>query len=137
MIESKAPKCPGCGNDMELFQIAAGGWRYGCIACATSFKATKRMQYGWISPIKSTKDRAYAAATLATEPKWISVKDRLPPWQGKKVLVVNGHGDVRIYALWKREYGNKWTWLDERGKFNHVNDITHWMPLPEPPKEES
>lgn len=69
--------------------------------------------------------------------QWISVKDRLPPWQGKKVLVVNGHGDVRIYALWKREYGNKWTWLDERGKFNHVNDITHWMPLPEPPKEES
>ena len=68
--------------------------------------------------------------------QWISVKDRLPPHQGKKVLVINGHGDVRIYALWKREYGNKWTWIDENGKFNHVNDITHWMPLPEPPKEE-
>lgn len=72
---------------------------------------------------------------LDLAPKWISVKDRLPPHQGKKVLVINGHGDVRIYALWKREYGNKWTWIDENGKFNHVNNITHWMPLPESPKE--
>lgn len=69
--------------------------------------------------------------------QWISVKDRLPPHQGKKVLVINGHGYISVLALWKKEYGNKWTWLDERGHFNHTNDITHWMPMPKPPKEES
>jgi uncharacterized low-complexity protein len=73
-----------------------------------------------------------------TQPKcgeWISVKDRLPPDQGKKVLVANGHGYISVFALWKKEYGNKWTWIDEQGHFKHTNDITHWMPLPEPPKE--
>lgn len=68
--------------------------------------------------------------------EWISVKDRLPRDIGKSVLVVNGHGKISIYALWKREYGNRWTWIDSTGRFNHVNDITHWMPLPELPKED-
>lgn len=76
------------------------------------------------------------APTLDLAPKWISVKDRLPPHQAEKVLVINEHGDVRVYALWKREYGNKWTWIDENGEDNHVNNITHWMPLPEAPKED-
>lgn len=77
-----------------------------------------------------------SAPTIDLAPKWISVKDRLPPDQGKKVLVVNGHEYISVLALWKKEYGNKWTWIDERGHFKHTNDITHWMPLPEPPKEE-
>jgi hypothetical protein len=82
-----------------------------------------------------------AAIDLINNPsmlmKWISVNDRLPPVQGKKVLVANGHGYISVFALWKKEYGNKWTWIDEQGHFKHTNDITHWMPLPEVPKEES
>ena len=67
--------------------------------------------------------------------EWISVKDRLPP-RYKKILVVNGHGYVTISAFVK-ELDGKWTWLSESGKYNHINDITHWMPLPEAPKEDS
>lgn len=75
--------------------------------------------------------------TLDYAPKqqWISVKDRLPPYLGKKILVVNGHGNIKMMAFWNK-VGNNWTWLDCDGQINHVNDITHWMPLPEPPKEE-
>lgn len=58
MIE---PMCP-MGHQMELFQVASGSWRYGCLECATSYKAIKRRQYGWISPMKSTKERAKEAA---------------------------------------------------------------------------
>ena len=50
------------GHQMELFQVASGSWRYGCIECATSYKAMKRRRYGWISPMKSTKARAKEAA---------------------------------------------------------------------------
>lgn len=50
------------GHQMELFQVASGSWRYGCLECATSYKAIKRRQYGWISPMKSTKARAKEAA---------------------------------------------------------------------------
>lgn len=80
-------------------------------------------------------DKGYKNRCMYGE--WISVKDRLPPHQGEKVLVSNGHGYVTILALWKKEDGNKWTWLDEQGHFKHTNDITHWMPLPEPPKEDT
>ena len=66
---------------------------------------------------------------------WISVKDRLPPYIGKKILVVNGHGNIKMMAFWNK-VGNNWTWLDCDGHFNHANDITHWMPLPLPPEGE-
>lgn len=61
MADKLIPKCP-MGHEMALIQIAAGGWRYGCIRCATSFKARKTLSCGWLSPIKSTKERALEAA---------------------------------------------------------------------------
>ena len=127
MSETKAPKCPGCGGDMELFQIAAGGWRYGCIACATSFKSIKRQRYGWVSPIKSTKERAYSAAVSTAQPNWISVRDGLPN-KDDRVLVYRPSmedSDVGPISIMRG-------WNSRRDK-----EVTHWMPLPSLPKEES
>lgn len=58
--------------------------------------------------------------------EWISVKDRLPDI-GIEVLVYlssyNG-GSIRT----DQRYTNQsWMWYEDY-------DITHWMPLPEPPK---
>lgn len=66
-------------------------------------------------------------------PRWISVKDRLPKDQ-RSVLTINGHGEIKIMGLWSKR-GELWTWLYQE-RFTHYNDITHWRPLPEPPKEE-
>lgn len=59
-------------------------------------------------------------------PKWVSVKERLPEeysncivWNGAYINVALYWGDGR--------------WWPAGGYF--VNDITHWMPLPEGPKE--
>ena len=71
----------------------------------------------------------------AAQPKWISVEERLPEFE-RRALVVNGHGRVFILAFW-RKTENKWSWIDESSHFKHYNDITHWMPLPEPPKEDA
>ena len=68
----------------------------------------------------------------AAQTQWISVKERLPE-RGFKVLTVNGHGYIRIFALWKRTE-REWCWINDAGHFNHCNDITHWMQLPEPPE---
>ena len=73
-------------------------------------------------------------AALAKVPKWISVKSKLPPRE-LKILAVDGHGCIRMLAFWKKEK-DRWTWI-ENLRFTHRNDITHWMPLPEPPKEEN
>lgn len=69
----------------------------------------------------------------AQVPKWISVEYRLPEDQ-RSVLTVNGHGEIRIMGLWSKR-GDEWTWV-HNDRMMHYNDITHWMPLPEPPKED-
>lgn len=64
---------------------------------------------------------------LLVEPsRWISVEDRLPD-EDDKCLVWNGHHIfVAIY------------WGDGVWKFDsYACEITHWMPLPEPPKEDN
>lgn len=71
--------------------------------------------------------------------QWISVKDRLPDTCGLPCLLCgeNAFGQIRVFA--------GFTGYMERGKFEwHSNQkdididvwtITHWMPLPESPKE--
>ena len=71
-----------------------------------------------------------ACATLeATE--WISVKDRLPE-TGKRVLTYADNG--AMFAAHLDGY-----WYIDTGEMYYstpLANITHWMPLPEPPKEE-
>lgn len=67
-------------------------------------------------------------------PKWTSVKDELPPNKGRLILTVNGHGYIRIAAFWGKN-GENWKWVGTDCRVKHYNDITHWMPIPEPPKE--
>lgn len=73
MSKKPAPLCP-MGHEMELIQVAAGGWRYVCVHCATSFKTRKSTSCGWLSPIKSTKERAYEAATCHALQKPMSLE---------------------------------------------------------------
>ena len=65
--------------------------------------------------------------------RWIPVTERLPK-EGDIVLVYgdlypNKH-DGGVIAVSKRMDWNYWQ------GFGRERDITHWMPLPEPPKEE-
>lgn len=70
--------------------------------------------------------------------KWISVKDRLPDKDDLYLTIVSGKPQENIelietYML--GEYWHKWGWcLDEYPDWEKPN-VTHWMPLPEPPKE--
>lgn len=64
---------------------------------------------------------------------WISVKDRLPGlWERVLVFVhATNHQDVHFGWIKDTRTG-EWEVLDEKG--NHTAFLTHWMPLPEPPK---
>ena len=70
-----------------------------------------------------------------SKPRWIPVTERLPLY-GQDVLAVRTYGDgekcqevlMAHIAVWNEETGAKW-W--------NATNITHWMPLPEPPKEET
>ena len=64
-----------------------------------------------------------------SKPRWIPVTERLPE-DGQWVLVW-GHGQ-KIPIMMFRESG---AWIDDQFEFHTT--VTHWMPLPEPPKEET
>jgi len=65
--------------------------------------------------------------------EWISVKDRLPE-KGNPVSVVVEHmGSVRVGLGYCEVYRDEFRQWEDVGGFK-IN-VTHWMPLPEPPKE--
>ena len=68
------------------------------------------------------------------EQKWISVKDRLPEPDTK--VLVYGRNEYGVYCI-TCLYSAHRKWLYHNRTTADGETITHWMPLPEPPKEES
>ena len=77
-----------------------------------------------------------------TVQEWISVKDRLPDnkehdWVLAQVVEDNGYMHIPKVMEY-RQLRNDWFeetygWLSEH---NGLFSVTHWMPLPQPPKGE-
>lgn len=71
-----------------------------------------------------------AMPTLTPQNEWVSVEEKLP----------EEHADI---LMWRKRWkiaeagtfhiGRFWVY-DEIGDSYTADDITHWMPLPEPPK---
>lgn len=73
---------------------------------------------------------AYIQYLEAVQPKWISVKDRLP-MEGQLVLVYLGGYTGSLMELCSLdEFGG---WVTDM-RIAEDAPITHWMPLPEPPE---
>ena len=81
--------------------------------------------------------------------KWISVEDRLPKNKGD-YLVIKASGTYRWCEVlsfakdgrkvdkydFEREWENVWYRYDSEWGYVTTDSVTHWMPLPEPPKGE-
>ena len=99
-----------------------------------------------------------AAETAVNIPKWIPVTERLPDDNKMVNVVWVNHSPVIYYQQIKDKpqtatgvyYRGEWYWwsavvqdcLAEYGKWepdkmDDAIEVTHWMPLPEPPKEET
>lgn len=72
---------------------------------------------------------------------WISVEERLPDETKDYLVVLNGEDiDIRLFNSKNEPYQtyssmmNKFLFLDERRDWHVTDKVTHWMPLPEPPK---
>jgi hypothetical protein len=86
-------------------------------ALSCNYKRMKATEV--IELIESLRERA---------PQWISVEDKLP--------------DIDDYVIWYYESGAMAIWeidkdmnLEWLKKRSRGDRITHWMPLPQPPKE--
>ena len=87
---------------------------------------------------KSVLDALDTLPDLAAAPVWISVNDRLP-YTDTEVLcwyrntdgncaVVCGRYSLRISPHWETD-------IDNSEEYIPVEEITHWMPIPKPPKD--
>ena len=66
--------------------------------------------------------------------KWIPVTERLPE-ENDDVLCYRGNHIGVLMDVYTYKGDNKWE--DSYGYWNYtdIEGITHWMPLPQPPKE--
>lgn len=83
---------------------------------------------------------AYINQLEARGPKWISVKERLPEDDVNVIVyAVSNNGGYTIVVTFHTHtlYGlNIEGWASPWQYFTRNYTITHWMPLPEPPKED-
>ena len=62
--------------------------------------------------------------------KWISVEDRLPPIRESVLYLLHDYDmDIGVYSRTKKE----WCVDSTDDYYWNKEDVTHWMPLPEPP----
>lgn len=89
-------------------------------------------------------DKIQSMNVLDTVPQWISVKERLPELPDKQycsvqvIAAANVNGELKSMCMTfcrttvRKKVVERFEWHDRIC----VWEVTHWMPLPEPPKLE-
>lgn len=74
--------------------------------------------------------------------RWIPVEERLPVVQDKYIVTACDEGCPYGEGIWYSTvvvvadyYKGCWAWDDYRCEYDISDIVTHWMPLPQPPKE--
>lgn len=80
------------------------------------------------------RDQKELAELREKIPQWISCKDRMPPDRTAKYLVTFRGVAGALVDVAKYFPGDGWFCEDWPVS---SQEITHWMPLPEPPKEDT
>ena len=71
-------------------------------------------------------------ANGVTVQEWVDVKDRLPEESGVYIVTANdGHAQRVSFVQWQKK-NRMWNLTGARSYWR----VTHWMPLPQPPKGE-
>lgn len=71
---------------------------------------------------------------LQSESSWIPCNKKMPFEPGVHVLATDG---AHIMESWYEVIDGETLWVDNYTMYDNVNfgEVTHWMPLPKPPKE--
>lgn len=72
--------------------------------------------------LNAVKKTAIQALQAQAERRWIPVSERLPE-DGRTILTYTLGGNIEVFLYDSSTYQPVWY------------GVTHWMPLPEPPKE--
>lgn len=67
--------------------------------------------------------------------QWISVKDRMPKPREDVLVCVYWHEKYQTRPGWYSDQDGLW-YVDISAHWKWDLNVTHWMPIPEPPKKE-
>lgn len=74
---------------------------------------------------------------------WIKIEDRLPDNIGEYIVYAQDENSPASEGVWYEnvvivaEYGlGEWTWNENGIEWDISGIVTHWMPLPDPPRME-
>ena len=120
-VKGKCKDCP-CYSDSECsIHLAADALTYiRQLEAELDAPESNKFQY----------ETGFLKGFEAAYPKWISVKERLPE-DGQRVVGIAENGMTGIM-----DYRDDGTPFAARIFGVYFSNITHWMPLPEPPKED-
>ena len=115
--------------------------RKGCVCSVEECKRSKEKCCGFYAD--------HLISSGVTVQEWVSVDDRLPEKDGSYLVVSNyfgNHQSINVRSFAKAgetvsEYdlaGEKNVWYRYDSEYGYVSTdyVTHWMPLPQPPKGE-
>ena len=71
--------------------------------------------------------------TLTQPNEWVSVEEKLPEDRGDVLVMAYWHECWQVMVGWYNEIHRHWRIITLYGE-KETTGVTHWMPLPKPPK---
>lgn len=116
---------------------------------ATTVEALAEIEYyagfsqtAMIDALSDACEVAVAALRELEERRWIPVTERLPDTNGTFIVTACDEGCSHGEGIWydtvvvvAEYYKGAWTWDENGTEYDLEGIVTHWMPMPEPPKE--
>ena len=85
----------------------------------------------------------YLISNGVTVQEWISVDERLPEEDGCYIVTACDEGCSCGDGIWydtvvieAEHYKGEWSWNENGTEYDITDLVTHWMPMPNPPKGE-
>ena len=94
----------------------------------------RTLEHNYNVAVSFNENQAKYIESLGVQPKWIPVTERLPESIDEFIVMIN-HADMPT-TLWYDCWKECWYQPEIEGGDGRKYDVTHWMPLPEPPKED-
>ena len=100
-------------------------------ACPSPFMCDPACRYYGFGDCFPDRFADHLIAHGVTVQEWIPVTERLPENIANRVLVVCERSNGVFYAHYEKPF-----WINLETDKPFISTVTHWMPLPEPPKGE-
>ena len=85
-----------------------------------------------IEQLSAVNERQLLEIAVLIKPRWIPVTERLPEADGSFITAYSKGYVTQNWYMTFHHGGGKWYQNSE-----DTGEVTHWMPLPEPPMEEA